>query len=71
MNLERRTVQVYDLPIDPDISILRPEQVILRFSHGKTVDIGSLCYLIRQPFAKSYLGAKRVSNAGRLIQIDS
>ena len=71
MNLERRKVQVYELPLDPDIRILRPEQVIVRFSHGKTVDIGSLCYLVRQPFAKSYLGAKRVSNAGRLVQIDS
>lgn len=71
MNLERRKVQVYELPLDPDIRILRPEQVIVRFSHGKTVDIGSLCYLVRQPIVKAYLGAKRHSNTGRLVQISS
>lgn len=71
MSLERRTVQVYDLPIYSDISILRPEQVIVRFSNGKTVDIGALCYLIRQPITKSRLGPTRVSNTGRLVQIDS
>ncbi len=42
MDLEIRKVKVYDLPLDPNIRILRPEQVILRFSHGMTVDIGSL-----------------------------
>jgi len=71
VNLERRKVQVYELPLDPDIRILRPEQVIVRFSHGKTVDIGSLCYLVRQPIVKAYLGAKRHSNTGRLVQISS
>ena len=71
MNLERRKVQVYDLPIHSDITILRPEQVILSFSNGKTVDIGALCYLIRQPTTKSHLGVKRISNEGRLVQIDS
>lgn len=71
MNLERRIVQVYNLPVDSGISILRPEQVIVRFSHGKTIDIGSLCYLIRQPIAKSHLGAKRNSDTGRLVQISS
>lgn len=71
MNLEIRKVQVYDLPIDPNINILKPEQVILRFSHGLTVDIGSLCYLIRQPSLKPHLGAKRHSNTGRLVQLNS
>ncbi|ENU20730.1 hypothetical protein F994_00963 [Acinetobacter bohemicus ANC 3994] len=71
MNLERRTVQVYNLPVDSDISLLKPEQVILRFPHGKTIDIGSLCYLIRQPIAKSHLGARRNSKSGRLVQISS
>ena len=71
MDLEIRKVKVYDLPLDPNIRILRPEQVILRFSHGMTVDIGSLCYLVRQPALKPYLGAKRHSNEGRLVQINS
>lgn len=71
MNLERRAVRVYNLPVDSDISLLRPEQVILRFPHGKTIDIGSLCYLIRQSITKSHLGPKRNSKSGRLVELSS
>lgn len=71
MNLERRAVRVYNLPVDSDISLLRPEQVILRFPHGKTIDVGSLCYLIRQPITKTYLGPKRGSKSGRLVELSS
>ena len=34
MNLEKRKVKIYDLPIDPNVSILYPEQVIIRFPDG-------------------------------------
>ena len=60
MNLERRIIQVYDLPIHSNITILRPEQVVVKFPLGKTIDIGALCYLIRQPTVKSHLGVKRI-----------
>lgn len=59
MNLEKRKVKIYDLPIDPNVSILYPEQVIIRFPDGKTVDIGSLCYLVRQPTLKVHQGVVR------------
>lgn len=45
--LAPRPAQLYDLPLSVDCPILRPEQVILRFPHGKTIDVGALCYLVR------------------------
>ena len=46
MQLDHRTIQIYDLPIRSDIDILQPEYVTLRFYNGRTIDIGALCYLI-------------------------
>lgn len=44
---ETRPTVVMDLPLPEGTEVLRPEQVILRFSNGMTADIGSLCYLKR------------------------
>lgn len=71
MNLEKRKVKIYDLPIDPNVSILYPEQVIIRFPDGKKVDIGSLCYLVRQPTLKVHQGVVRASRMGREVQLSS
>jgi hypothetical protein len=43
-----RQVAVFDLPLRDGVTILRPEQVVLRFGDGGgTTDVGALCYLRR------------------------
>ena len=69
MHLEYRPIQIYDLPIHTDI--VQPEYVTLRFYNGRTIDIGALCYLIRQPSFKVSLGSKRTTKTGKLVQLDS
>lgn len=71
MNLEKRKVKIYDLPIDSNVSILYPEQVIIRFPGGNTVDIGCLCYLVRQPILRVNQGIVRSSRMGREVQLSS
>ena len=64
MHLEYRPIQIYDLPIHTDI--VQPEYVTLRFYNGRTIDIGALCYLIRQPSFKVSLGSKRTTKTGNI-----
>ncbi|WP_333668605.1 hypothetical protein [Acinetobacter guillouiae] len=71
MQLDHRTIQIYDLPLRSDIDILQPEYVTLRFYNGRTIDIGALCYLIRQPSFKTNLGNKRTTLTGKLVQLNS
>lgn len=52
-----RPVVVYDLPLANELTILHPEQVVLRFGDQGTVDVGALCYLRRH-------SAQRKSNGG-------
>ena len=43
-----RPVFVYDLPLSEGVSILHPEQVVLKFGQHHSCDIGALCYLRRR-----------------------
>lgn len=61
-----RPVYIIDLPIPNEVSILKPEQVLLRFKKQHTVDIGSLCYLQREHIDQSSL--RRV-NVGRKVDL--
>lgn len=45
--MEWRHVRVYTLPLELELSLLRPEQAILRFPNDTTLDVGALCYLQR------------------------
>ena len=67
--LSHRTTQLHDLPLPADAVLLHPEQVILRFGHGRTIDVGSLCYLKRD-FSHS-AGSSRHFLSGRRVQLDS
>lgn len=60
---------IYDLPLTDEAVLLRPETVILRFPHGKTVDIGALCYLQRE--APSIYEGKRRPWIGRRVDLQS
>lgn len=86
MNLvfEQRIVQFLDVPAPENATILQPQQIIMRFAHGKTVDVGSLCFLNRERKQGSYssrlggrhveqstLSARRVKQVRNLIQIIS
>lgn len=71
MSLEQRKVKTYDFPLVEGLEILKPEQVIIRLSNGKTIDIGSLCYLVRQETQKAGLRRWRNMNGGLLVKIDS
>lgn len=59
---------VYDLPLNDETVMLRPETVILRFPNGNTVDIGALCYLRRE--SPSLYGKRRPS-VGRRVDLQS
>jgi hypothetical protein len=75
--LSVRPTQVYDLPLPSDVVLLQPEQVILRFSHGKTIDVGALCFFDRdtrstprragKPVLLKSLCPKRVRHVRKLI----
>lgn len=67
--LSLRPTQTHDLPLSTDVVLLYPEQIILRFGHGKTIDVGSLCYLSRD-FSMTVGGSRR-SLDGRRVQLNS
>lgn len=71
MKLERRKSRVYDFPLESNLDILNPEQVIIRFNTGRTIDIGSLCYLVRQETQKLGFRRSKKLNSGLLVSIDS
>lgn len=68
MELQQRKIYVLKLPLQTDISILRPEQLIIKFPNGRTVDIGCLCYLTRQLATKN---SHDISKKGKLVQLNS
>lgn len=70
MTFITRPVVVYDIPLKTDVPILRPEAAVIRFPHGKTVDIGALCYLRRESTVQG--GQKRRKrNTGRKVDLSS
>ena len=64
-----RSIAVYDFPLDENVAILRPEQAVLRFANGATVDIGALCYLRRERYQG--LGKGRKGLLGRRVVLSS
>lgn len=68
---EIRPTKIIDLPLNVEKSLLNPEQVIIRFSNGKSVDIGALCYLKVEPLKDYNQGTARYQKRGRLVQLES
>lgn len=64
--LQERPVTVLTLPLPSDMTILRPEQVVLDFPKRGTLDIGSLCYLKRETE-----GPSRRRDEGRRVDLGS
>lgn len=64
-NYNKRQTILITLPINDNLSILKPEQVILKYGKHGTLDIGSLCYLERDN------NQKRLSNEGKYVNIDT
>lgn len=70
MILSERPTAIYDLPLQKDTKILRPESVILRFPNGKSTDFGALCYLHREPVSELFYSSRKQSE-GRRVNLDS
>lgn len=68
---EIRPTKLIDLPIKTDEALLNPEEVIIKFSNGRSVDIGALCYLIAEPQKDYKQGTSRFHKRGRLVQLQS
>lgn len=60
-----RPVVSLDMPLSLDVTILKPEQVVLRFTNTETIDIGALCYLQRETTPIG--GGRRKSGEGRKV----
>ncbi|MBB5497631.1 hypothetical protein [Paraburkholderia sp. MM5384-R2] len=82
MNFSARPTKVYDLPIPANVPLLHPEQVVLQYYRGHSIDFGALCYLRRQNHAKRSpgqgrqvdllsLNAERVAHVRSLIEFVS
>lgn len=59
----------FDVPIEEDIAILKPEMVVLRFANTATFDIGALCFLRREPVPQN--GKVRRSTGARKVVLAS
>lgn len=59
-------MRIYTLPFEGDINLINPEQAILEFPPKGTIDIGSICYLIRD-FNSTY----RKKTHGRRVELSS
>lgn len=66
-----RPIKIVDLPLGVGEILLNPEQVIIRFPSGQSVDIGALCYLKAEPVKDYKQGTARYQKSGRLVQLDS
>lgn len=66
-----RSTKIIDLPLNMNEALLNPEEVIIRFSNGRSVDIGALCYLIAKPQKDYKQGTARYHKSGRLVQLQS
>lgn len=71
INYEIRPIKIVDLPLGIGEVLLNPEQVIIRFPGGKSVDIGALCYLKAEPIKDYKQGTARYKERGRLVQLES
>lgn len=65
-----RSVSVLNLPLPDGASVLKPEQIILRFESGRSVDIGALCYL-RREVVSTGRNKIRKSAEGRAVDLTS
>lgn len=63
-----RPVNIVDLPLAPRASVLRPENVILRFKGQTTMDIGALCFLRREDTKEQ---GPRKAAEGRKVELSS
>lgn len=61
---EERPIVIRKLPIQDGVSLSCPEETILEFIPGKTLDFGALCYLSRSKI-------RRKKNKGRMVSISS
>ncbi|BAV12708.1 conserved hypothetical protein [Moraxella osloensis] len=68
MSYEQRNIYILKLPLQQDDIVLRPELTVINFYHRMSVDIGAICYLIREPVTKNN---HRSIKKGRAVQIDS
>jgi hypothetical protein len=59
MNFSTRPIKVYDLPIPANAPLLHPEQVVLQYYRGHSIDFGALCYLHREMHARRNPGQGR------------
>lgn len=67
--MARPLVARLDALLCGNVEVLHPEQVVLWFEHGKSLDVGSLCYLSREMGARG--GRKGVQGAGFKVAIES
>lgn len=70
MSYVDRPAFYYDLPLHEGAELLRPEQVVLRFSSESSLDLGALCYLQRSPQSRKAAGSV-ADVAGRKVVIGS
>lgn len=56
MSYEQRNIYILKLPLQQDDIVLRPELTVINFYHRMSVDIGAICYLIREPVTKIIIG---------------
>ena len=73
MSFTKRTIVDYNLPLPKDTLILKPEFARVRFPNGKSVDLGSLCYLRREasPFLWISKSPKGRNPDGRRVDLSS
>jgi len=64
-NYTQRKVNLYELPIQKETILFKPEQTIIRYGKHGTLDIGSLCYLDRDK------NTQRIHAEGRLVNLQS
>lgn len=60
MKYEARAIVLVRVPLPHVDSIVRPEQVILEFARGTTVDFGALCYLRRSKSRRRHRQGQQV-----------
>ncbi|WP_322050654.1 hypothetical protein [Paraburkholderia bannensis] len=63
-NFSVRRTRLLELPLAVGIELSSPEEIVVKFKHGKTLDIGSLCYSRRS-------SERRVIGNGKLVDEDS
>lgn len=66
--VDRPTI-VCEVPLSADLTVLKPEQVIVRFENRATIDLGQLCYLQREEATTA--GHHRKSTKGRKVVLSS